>query len=160
MRNLMCLIAVLITLVGCKTKTVFVPQVKTLEITKTLHERDTTIQIERDSSWYKAWIECQNGKPVLKNPTGNSGKNLLKPTVNLDSSGQLIVGCISENIQLKLRIRELETVINEKEIQTVEVERQLTLFQKLYIILGKTFGAVLIGLVLYGAFKLFKRYGR
>ncbi|WP_336834079.1 hypothetical protein [Sphingobacterium siyangense] len=128
-------------LIGCKTKTVYLPsQTKFIEKTSIVHERDTTIQIEQDSSFYRAWIECQNNKPVLKNPILGKGSGKVKaPIVSLDSSGRLDVGCVTENIALRIKLKELETQINEKVTETVEVAKPLTFFQELFIKVGQIF---------------------
>ncbi|WP_149913498.1 hypothetical protein [Sphingobacterium cavernae] len=165
---LFCLANILM-LFSCKTKQIIQP---TKEITNTIEkvvtktERDTTFIVEADSSFYKAWIECVNNKPVLRNPTSQSGKtNLQAPKVNLDDKGQLAVECATENLELKARINELVTELNNTtstvEYVPVEVEKELTFFQKLYISLGKIFGIILLGFVGYGAFKIVtKYYGR
>jgi hypothetical protein len=165
MKKSICLAVGVVLLASCKTKTVYLPsQSKVIEKVEIVHERDTTVKIEQDSSWYKAWVECQDGKPVLRNPVVQKGKGKVKPpAVTLDSSGMLNIGCISENLELKFKLRDLETKFSEKEtiIKTVEVARPLTFVQKLLIVLGKIFGAILIGLIGYGAFKIIsKRYGK
>ena len=128
-------------LIGCKAKTVYLPsQTKLIETTRIVHERDTTIQVEQDSSFYNAWIECQNNKPVLKNPMSSKGSGKVKPpNVSLDSSGRLDVGCVTENIALRIKLKELETQIKEKVTQTVEVAKPLSFFQKLFINVGQIF---------------------
>lgn len=140
MRIAVCLLVGL-SLIGCKTKTVYLPsQTRLVEKTGIIHERDTTVQVEQDSSWYKAWIECQNNKPVLKNPTSGKGAGKVKePLVSLAPSGQLNVGCVSENISLRIKLKELETQIREKVTETVEIAKPLTFFQKLFIKAGQFF---------------------
>lgn len=125
--------------------------------------RDTTFIVEADSSFYKAWIECVNNKPVLRNPTAQAGKNQLKaPSVNLGEGGQLSVECETENLELKARINELVTELNNTtstvEYVPVEVIKPLTFYQKLLINLGKIFGLILLVCIGYGAFKLVKKY--
>lgn len=153
-------------LVGCKTKQIVQPTqtiTNTIEKVVTKTERDTTFIVESDSSFYHAWIECVNNKPVLRNPTVQSGKNNLQaPKVSLDDRGQLDVECATENLELKARISELVTELNNTTSVTdyipVEVEKKLTFFQNLFIKLGKVFGIILLGFVGYGAFKLVTKY--
>lgn len=148
MRIAVCLLVGL-SLIGCKTKTVYLPsQTRLVEKTSIIHERDTTIQVEQDSSWYKAWIECQNNKPVLKNPTSGKGSGKVKePLVSLDPSGQLNVGCVSENIALRIKLKELETQISEKVTETVEIAKPLTFFQKLFIKAGQFFCLLILFMI-------------
>lgn len=159
--GLACLI--LLMLVGCKTRKVYVPTPgKVIENTKIITEHDTTFVVEPDSSFYQAWIECRDGKPILKQPTHEPGKNQLKsPDVTLDSKGELNVSCIAENIELKAKIREIENKQSTIEYVPVEVERELTFYQKLLINLGKVFGVILIGAIGYGAVRvILKQYVR
>lgn len=165
MKKLIYLSMAIVLLGSCKTKTVYMPsKAKVIETVKIVHERDTTVKIEQDSSWYRAWIECQDGKPILRNPIVQKGNGKVKPpVVTLDNSGQLNIGCISENLELKFKLRDLETKLSEHETITeqVEVVRPLTFIQNLFIALGKIFSVILIGLIGYGAFKIFyKRYGK
>lgn len=161
------IVAIIAMCIGCKSKqSVTSPVTKTVEleklVTKTI--RDTVIVVEADSSYYRAWIECVNNKPVLKNPISSAGKNQLQaPKVKLDDLGQLMVDCQTENLELHARIEELVTELNTMETQYVNipVERELTFFQKVFINLGKIFGVIILGFFGYGAFKLYKKiYGR
>lgn len=68
------IVAHVILLVGCKTKQAVVPTNTVYsEKTITLHERDTVFEVQADSSFYQAWIECVNNKPVLRNPVTVAG---------------------------------------------------------------------------------------
>ncbi|WGQ12982.1 hypothetical protein [Sphingobacterium faecium] len=161
------IVAIIAMCIGCKSKqAITIPSTKTVEVEKLVTKtvRDTVIEVEADSSYYRAWIECVNNKPVLKNPISIAGKNQLQaPKVKLDDLGQLMVDCQTENLELHARIEELVTELNTKETQyvNVPVERELTFFQKVFINLGKIFGVILLGFVGYGAFKLYKKiYGR
>jgi hypothetical protein len=163
--SLFCLGSILM-LFSCKTKHIVQPsQIITNSVEKivTKIERDTKFIVEADSSYYRAWIECVNNKPVLRNPTSQSGKsNLQAPKVSLDDKGQLDVACATENLELKARIHELVTELNNTTSTTeyipVEVEKELTFFQNLFIKLGKIFGFILLGCLGYGAFKIVTKY--
>ncbi len=54
-------------MVSCKSRK---PQEPVrIETTKTITQtiKDTVYKVEADSAYYYAWIDCQNGKPVLMN---------------------------------------------------------------------------------------------
>lgn len=151
---------------GCRTKQIVQPSkivTNTIEKTVTVNTRDTVFKVESDSSFYQAWIECRDGKPVLRNPTSTAGKDQLKPPkVKLSDDGQLDVECATENLELKARINDLITELNSisstVEHIPVEVEKELTFLQSLFINLGKLFGALLLVAVGYGVFKLVLKY--
>lgn len=90
---------------GCKSK-VIPGETKEKIIIQKETVRDTLLIIEKDSSFYSAYIECVNGKPVLKEPTTASekgkmlpknkpGKHLAVPNVKLEN-GILSVNCQKE----------------------------------------------------------------
>ena len=88
--------------------------------------RDTVITVKADSTYYEAWIECVNGKPVLREPAPESPdkvtaevkhpytkkllpeepyiKPLQKPKVSLDENGRLSVECKKEVEQIKAQL--------------------------------------------------------
>lgn len=53
--------------------------------------RDTIFKIEKDSAFYKAYIDCKDGVPKLVNPQSKGGKNLQPPQVDLDKNGNLTI---------------------------------------------------------------------
>jgi hypothetical protein len=60
-------------------------------VTQTIH--DTILKIEKDSSSYKALLDCQNGKIIIKQVTqAEPGRSLKSPRVRLEGSA-LIVDC-------------------------------------------------------------------
>ena len=60
-------------------------------ITETVH--DTIFRTEKDSSSYRALLDCLNGKVVVKEVTqAESGRNLNSPKVRLENN-QLTVDC-------------------------------------------------------------------
>ncbi len=158
MRNLIHIIflSCLVFILGCRTKTVVLPPDKITE-TKTIKEivRDTVIQVEADSAYYQAWIECSNGKPVIKQNdpqkqiTTSEGKNLNTPAVSLDEFGRLSVQCKYLQNQLKVALKDkyiLEQKTNEKTFVPPPqiIEKELSWWQKLWIALGKILSGVLI----------------
>lgn len=64
---------------------------QTISIKETVH--DTIFKIEKDSSFYHALLDCQNGKVVIKQVVqAESGRNLNSPKVRLDNN-QLKIDC-------------------------------------------------------------------
>lgn len=75
-----------VTLVSCKSTSVIPPtKIETVDTTeKNEWLRDTTVNVAKDSSYYKAWLECINGKVVIKNePLSNHGRKLQPPEVRI-----------------------------------------------------------------------------
>ncbi|HCU43956.1 MAG TPA: hypothetical protein DF610_02645 [Sphingobacterium sp.] len=166
MKRILLALCLPLLLTSCKSKQAVVSPssviTNTVEkiVTKTL--RDTTFLIKSDSSFYEAWIECQNGKPVLRNPTAQGGKsNLQPPQVSLNDKGQLDVGCVTDSLVFKARLEELVTALSNIKTTTirvpVDVVKPLTFFQTLFINLGKVFCVILMVAIGYGAFKLIKK---
>lgn len=152
-------------LLSCKSKAL--PEVT--EITRTVEtvKRDTIVKIEKDSSYYEAYIDCVNGKPVLVEnekqvkdynsrnsgqtaslPKTQNGRDLKSPSVNLEN-GKLNVNCQKEAQKLFLSWREQYVKELQKSIVPAEpkiIEKPLTKFQKFKMQLGN--GVIwLIGLV-------------
>lgn len=84
-----CLFFVLITLlVSCGSKKPVVVKNETTTkdtITETVH--DTIFKIEKDSSYYQALLDCQDGKVVVKNVSQSEpGRTLKSPKVRLENN--------------------------------------------------------------------------
>ena len=121
------------TLVSCKSASVPPP---TTEIDTTVEKvvtiRDTVFKTQKDSSYYKAYIECINGKPVIsdkpgKKPTKKPGKNLPAPNVDLDKDGQLNVDCKKEAEELFAQWKETYIKENRKERSSYPVPYKVPL---------------------------------
>lgn len=130
-------------LVGCKSSASSLPPpstdvVKTKEVTKII--RDTVFKTEKDSSFYRAYIECVNGKPVIKQPKAKSGKNLKEPKVDLKGN-ELQVDCHAEAQELFHQWQ--ETYIKENQSKTIKVPyavpTPLTQFQVVQLWFGRLF---------------------
>lgn len=69
------------------------PEPIVLTHTKEVKEivRDTIFKIEKDSAYYKAYIDCKDGKPKIINPKTQPGKNLPPPKVDIDKEGNLTI---------------------------------------------------------------------
>ncbi|MEQ3500597.1 hypothetical protein ABMY20_12640 [Tenacibaculum sp. SSH1-16] len=153
----------LFILVGCSSQKAPVETTKTEtnKITE-LIIRDTVFEVEKDSSFYKSWIECVNNKPVLKpletastptketpvKETKKSGKYLKTPDVSLHGN-VLEVSCEAEAQRLFFQwkekfVQEQKTITKTVVLPPVEVPRELTWWQKLWIGHGKTSAFVLL----------------
>ncbi len=121
----------------------------TIEKTKTITEvvKDTIYKVEADSSYYYAYVECINGKPVIKEPVFNqdqklpenrSGKNLQTPKVSL-TGNVLSVQCYQQAQELFKQWR--ETYIREQEKKTVPkyVEKPINWHLRILMYLGGIF---------------------
>ena len=79
-------------LISCVSKKPAEPVI--VETTKTITEvlKDTVFTVKADSSYYKAYVDCRDGKPVITNTEIKSGFNSKAPKVNL-KNGLLQVNC-------------------------------------------------------------------
>lgn len=142
---LICFSPVLV--VSCKSRKPTEP-VK-IETTKTVTEvvKDTVFKVEADSAFYYAWIDCQNGKPVIintaqeaenynrKNPGANAqpaksqpGKNTI---VNATfQNGKLNVDCHQEALNLFKSWKEKYISENQKTTVPVYIEKPFRWYHK------------------------------
>ncbi|WP_143349724.1 MULTISPECIES: hypothetical protein [Elizabethkingia] len=162
-----CLV-LMVLLVSCKSRKPVEPdKIKETHYIKEVI-RDTVITVKADSTYYDAWIECVNGKPVLREPVSDSPekvsvevkeypyskaalpkepylKPLQKPKVTLDENGRLSVECKKEVEQIKAQlINKYESRIRDLE-RTALVEKDLKWWQKTLMWLGVAF----LGLVAF-----------
>ncbi len=146
-----------LVLVSCKSPKPVLSQEKTKTITikETVH--DTFFKIQKDSSSFKALLECQNGKVVVKNVTqAEPGRTLKSPKVRLDNN-KLNVDCELKEQELYARwksqqVKEIEV----KNVNTTKFVNYLTFWQKVQIWLGRIFLLVLV----YYAVKPIARFYR
>jgi len=133
-----------LVLVSCKSPKPVLSEEKTKTITikETVH--DTVFKIVKDSSSYKALLECQNGKVVVKNVTqAEPGRRLKSPKVRLDNN-KLSVDCELKEQELYARWKSQQVKETEvKTIRTTKFVNQLTFWQKVQIWLGRIFLLVL-----------------
>ncbi|KMQ63013.1 hypothetical protein ACM46_13770 [Chryseobacterium angstadtii] len=117
--------------------------------------KDTVFRSEADSTYYHAWIECVNGKPVLKesgayknfsHTADTSESGLLAPKVLL-TDGKLSVECYKQAQESFKTWR--ETYIKEHEQTPIYIEKPiyrekaLSWFQQTQLWLGRIFLGVL-----------------
>ena len=155
-----CLLAT--TLVACKSAGVVPP--KTIEttntVTKTEVVRDTVFKIQKDSSYYKAYLECVNGKVVLNpqaKPEIKKGKHLKPPKVNIKDN-IITVNCEAEAQELFAQWKDIYMATNLQTTitNTVEVERKLTWWQSFQIWCGRIFLAIALFSVVKFLLKIYK----
>ncbi|WP_428232491.1 hypothetical protein [Flavobacterium sp.] len=143
-RSIFLLFSALI-LVSCRSPKPVLSEekVKTTTIKETLH--DTIFKIEKDSSSFRALLECQNGKVVFKNVTQvEPGRSLKSPKVRLENN-KLIVDCELKKQELyafwkSQQVKDVEV----KTISTTKFVNQLTFWQKVQIWLGRILLLVLM----------------
>ena len=142
---------ILLWMTSCKSKKVVVQKEITSDaIKETLH--DTFFSVEKDSSDYKALLECQKGKVVIKAVTStSSGRKLKTPKVVIQDN-QLKVDCETEAEKLFATWK--DTFIKSyKGTEIPVITNELTWFQKTQIYIGRSLFLVL---VLWILLKLFK----
>lgn len=149
---------VIIFLTSCKTKERVITNDVIRTIDKTVTIRDTIIEIEKDSSYYSAYIECINNKPVLKPKDSKSGKNLKEPNVKLNN-GLLEVECETRAQQLFIQWK--EQYIKEYESQhtndPVYIEISFRWYEKVLLVIGAITLTILIGYAGVSVYKILLR---
>lgn len=150
-------LAILVAMTSCRAKLpekVIVEKTKEVTVTETV--KDTVFVTEKDSSYYKAYIECINGKPVIKEPKATPGKTLAAPKVTL-TDNQLHVDCTKEAEELFFQWKERFL----KEISTeqipVTVPAEFTEWQIILMALGKLLLFLFLIPIIYIIYKLIKR---
>jgi hypothetical protein len=141
------------TLSSCKSAGVVPPATTDTTTAITTKEviHDTIFQTEKDSSYYKAYLECVNGKVVLKEatePIVKPGKYLEPPKVNLKDN-ILTVDCKAEAQKIFAQWKDTYTKEHQQIIKRIPypVETPLSWWQKTEIILGRIFLGILVLLV-------------
>ncbi|MGR3790669.1 hypothetical protein ACUXZJ_07135 [Flavobacterium sp. TN-1] len=125
--------------------------------------RDTVVELQADSTFYRALIECKNGKPILIEKNLKDTKTKFKESLKINtalSNGILTVNCKQEAKRLFLQwkekhIRELnnKTIIMPPKL----VKKPLTWWEVLWCSLGKFFSGVFFLWMIFKAVQLWKR---
>ena len=125
------------------------PEPVRIETTRTVTEvvKDTIYKVAADSTFYQAWIECQNGKPVLKEPEtvsqepgaknrepGN-GKALQTPKVTLKGN-QLQVECYQRAQELFKTWKEKYTAEHQTTTVPAYIEKPFRWYHKALMYTG------------------------
>lgn len=153
-----CFVVLVFTLTGCKSSVGVIPKpstetIKEVTITETI--RDTVYGVKADSSFYKAYIECVNGKPVLKETKSNPGKNLNAPKVDLHGNN-LNVNCKTEAYELFHKWK--ETYIKENLAKTIQVPYAVPTPLSTFKVVQLWFGRLFMFLILLFGVTVFLRY--
>lgn len=117
----------MVFLVSCGSrKPQAMPEPIVLTETKEVKEivRDTIFKIEKDSAFYKAYIDCKDGVPILTSPPTPKGgaKGIIKPLqVDLDKNGNLTIK--AETIAQELFKQWKEKYIKETKPKVVYVDK-------------------------------------
>ncbi len=143
--SVFCLVVLVSMLVACKSTSVVPSTTTETTTTKILREiiRDTVFTTKKDSSFYKAYLECQNGKIFLKKDTKpiiGKGKYLQPPKVTIKDN-ILQVDCNAEAQKLFAQWKD-KYVLEQTEKTTripYQVEKKLSWWQKTQMILGDIF---------------------
>lgn len=151
------------TLSSCKSTSVVPPATTETTQTITIKEvvRDAVFETKKDSSYYKAYLDCVNGKVVVKQDTKpiiKSGKFLHPPKVNLKDN-ILTIDCEAEAQKLFYQWKDVYRENMKSVLQKIPypVEKPLTWWQKTQIILGRIFLALIIVFTIVGVLKYFKK---
>ncbi len=136
---------VAITLVSCKSTSV-IPPIKT-EISKTITTKevvhDTVFKTEKDSSYYRAWLECKDGKVVISQKSkveSKKGKYLKRPKITIKDN-HLDVDCYAEAQSLYAKWKDTYIKENSKQVteKPILIEKPLTSWQCFEIWSGRIF---------------------
>lgn len=141
----------LLSLPSCSSKKAIFQNVITKDsIVETVH--DTVFSVEKDSSYYKALLECQNGNVVIKVVTGTTSGRKLKPPKVVILDNQLEVNCQAEAEEL-FAFWKSTFIRNYKGVTEPVITNELTWFQKTQIYIGRAAVALV---ALYLLLLLFK----
>ena len=162
-----------VSLTACKGVSEVPPNSKEVHTTERIVEtiRDTVFRIEADTSYYKAWLECRDGKVILseKNSTKN-GKvilseknttkkgNRLKPPKVALKDNVLTVNCEAEAQELFARWKEKHTEQLTKQTEKiyVPVDKPPTNWQMFQIWCGRIFMGLLLLALIAWQFPIYK----
>lgn len=148
------------------------PEPVKIETTRTITQvvKDTLFKVDADSTFYQAWIDCQNGKPVIirtvqeaedfnrKNPGAGAEPAKSQPgkhtKVNATlKNGKLNVDCHQEALNIFKSWKEKYISENQKTTVPVYVEKPYPWYVVTLNILG---ASMLIMLIIMIALKFIK----
>lgn len=135
-----------------------VKEVTTETVIETVH--DTVFETVADSSAYRALLECQNGKVVIREvQNASAGKYLKAPKLTIKDN---IADCDCEAQAQKLYAQWKSKNVAKATIKEVPVyiPAQLSYWDKLQMFIGKILLIILIPLILYAAYWLYKKFKR
>ena len=148
-----------VALTACKGVSVVPPPSEETVITERITEtlRDTVFNIAPDSSYYKAWLRCVEGKVVLSTPQLKKGRHLKPPEVQIKDN-ILTVNCHAEAQQLFAQWK--ERFIEQHKQQTLKtyipVDKPPSSWQLFQIWCGRIFLALLLLALIAWRFPIYK----
>ncbi|MWB92984.1 hypothetical protein GON26_01295 [Flavobacterium sp. GA093] len=147
------------TFVACKSNSVpLSTKTEVNTVTTKVVVRDTVFEIKPDSSYYKSWLECIDGKVKIKGiPEIKLGNFLKPPNVSLFNN-QLKVDCSTEAQRLFASWKDTYILENKQGEITIPVpyEKPLTYWQQTEIWCGRLFMVLVILGLIYFIYKLKK----
>ena len=132
-----------------------------VETTKTITqiERDTVFTVKADSSFYRAYIDCVNGRPVFRNEQSQPGAKVNAPKVEFKDR-LLRVDCKVDSSKIALKWFEKYISIEKPKVvfvpKEVPVEKPLTWWQKTLMNLGKLMLFQILAAIIYFLIKFLK----
>ena len=157
--NFIFVFLILAVAVSCASKKHAEPVI--VETTKTITqiERDTVFTVKADSSFYKAYIDCVNGRPVVRNEKSQPGANLKAPKV-VFKDRFLQVDCKIDSSKIALKWLEKNITIEKPKVvfvpKEVPVEKPLNWWQKTQMNLGKLMLFQILAAIIYFLIKFLK----
>lgn len=151
--TLFLLFVILVTTLGaCKSPSIILPT-KTETWSNTMTKevlRDTVFVTEKDSSYYKAWLECKEGKVVIKEVVKTSKGKYLQPPKVIIKDNYIKIDCEAEAQKLFAKWKDTYTLENKQTTitNTIEIERKLSWFENVQIACGWIFILLLIIVVI------------
>lgn len=135
-----------------------------VETTKIIKEvqKDTIFNVKADSSFYKAYIDCRDGKPVIFKDSivYQKGERIEVPKVVLKNN-YLKVNCKIDSSAVAFRYYETHTIEEKPKVvflpKVEYVEKKLTWFQKLQIYAGRIFFIEFVLFLLFIILKILKK---
>lgn len=150
-----CLLFLMLLATGCNSSKPVVIETKT-ETVKTITEKvhDTIFKIEKDSSSYKALMECVNGKVKIKDVVNATpGRNLKPPKVSIKDN-ILHVDCEAKAQELFAQWK--SKFVSEYKAEVIPIKvNELTFWQEFQIKGFRLFLLVALGFITYKFIKFY-----
>lgn len=153
---IVCCVVLVVSLAGCKSSASVLPPTEietTTAITETITVKDTMLTTKPDNSYYQAYIDCLNGKAVLKPIKSKPGNYLKAPDVKIKDN-KLEVNCKAEAQKLFFSWKEkfIKEHSKTKTTVSVAVKLPLTGWETFQVYCGRLFLflvlAFIIGVIL------------
>ena len=152
------------TLISCKSSSVVPPTTTDVNTTKTVTVtiHDTILETQKDSSYYKAYLECVNGKVVVSQDykpkvETREGKYLPPPKVKIEDN-ILQVDCLAEAQKLFYQWQEKYIQEHKSSVERIPypVIQPLTWWQTTQIWSGRIFLGLLLLIAIVTVLRLLK----